>query len=188
VWYRSRKACGGRWIPCSQWRVPEISEIPFRSTVYSIRQRELRFKAAVNEIAAALHAATGPEQQLELLLVDWGFQLPTASAILTVLLPDQFTIYDIRLCDSLHTFHRLGGLKWSHEVWEEYQRFIVAVRHSAPRGLSLRDCDRWLWGRNKRDALLKELAEPGGQRAPRGGTNVRATRSQIGQSSTRVKP
>jgi hypothetical protein len=115
----------------------------------------------VNEIAADLHAATGPEQQLGLLLIKWGFRLPTASAILAVLYPDMFTIYDVRVCKTLSAFHQLGGMKWSPKAWGEYQRFIVAVRDAAPQGLSLRDCDRWLWGRDKREALLKELAEPG---------------------------
>jgi hypothetical protein len=35
------------------------------------------FEAAVKQIAAGLHAATGPEQRLELLLTTWGFRLPT---------------------------------------------------------------------------------------------------------------
>jgi hypothetical protein len=75
--------------------------------------------------------------------------------------PDTFTIYDIRVCDMLRAFHQLGDMKWSHKAWQEYQRFVVAVQAAAPQGLSLRDCDRWLWGQNKRQALLNELAEPG---------------------------
>jgi hypothetical protein len=119
------------------------------------------FDAAVTKIAADLHTATGPEQQLELLLINWGFRLPTASAILAVLYPDTFTVYDIRVCNALQAFHQLGTMKWSPKAWGEYQRFIVAVRAAAPGGLSLRDCDRWLWGRDKHVALLKELATPG---------------------------
>jgi hypothetical protein len=71
------------------------------------------FNAAVNDIAADLYAASGPEQQLGLLLTKWGFRLPTASAILTVLYPNIFTIYDIRVCNALHAFHQLGAMKWS---------------------------------------------------------------------------
>jgi hypothetical protein len=119
------------------------------------------FKAAVSEIAADLHGATGPEQRLGLLLTKWGFRLPTASAILTVLFPDVFTIYDIRVCNALDAFHKLGGMTWSPKAWEEYQRFICAVRDAAPQGLSLRDCDRWLWGQDKRGTLRNELIESG---------------------------
>ena len=81
-----------------------------------------------------------------MLLTNWGFLLPTASAILTVLYPDIFTVYDSRVCDTLRDFHNLGGRKWSSKTWGEYQRFISAVRHAAPQGLTLRDCDRWLSG------------------------------------------
>jgi len=118
------------------------------------------FNAAVVNIAAELRAATGPEQQLELLLTKWGFRLPTASAILTVLYPDTFTIYDIRVCNTLNAFRQLADARWSPTVWREYQRYTVAVRNAAPDGLSLRDCDRWLWGTDKRESLRKELAAP----------------------------
>lgn len=75
------------------------------------------FNAAANEIAAELHAAAGPEQRLGLLLTKWGFRLPTATAILTVLYPDIFTIYDIRVCNALHAFHGLDR-KWSPTLGE----------------------------------------------------------------------
>jgi hypothetical protein len=119
------------------------------------------FNAAVKEIAADLHAAPVPEQQLGLLLTKWGFRIPTASAILTVLYPDKFTIYDIRVCNALHDFHGLVNMRWSPAAWREYQRFTAAVRDAAPQGLCLRDCDRWLWGQDKRESLCKELVESG---------------------------
>jgi len=117
------------------------------------------FGAAAREIAADLKLADEPEQQLGILLTRWGFRLPTASAILAVLYPEVFTIYDIRVCNALQKFHHLGNIKWSHEAWTEYQRFVVAVRATAPQDLSLRDCDRWLWGRDKEATLLKELTD-----------------------------
>jgi hypothetical protein len=61
------------------------------------------------------------------LLTKWGFRLPTASAILAVLYPDKFTVYDIRVCDVLGDFRALGDRTWSAETWREYQRFVDAV-------------------------------------------------------------
>ncbi len=132
---------------------------PRARTRHGIRlaERAGNFDAAAKEIAADLQAAIGPEQQLGLLLTKWGFRLPTASAILTVLYPDIFTVYDVRVCNALHDFHQLGGRQWSPMVWREYQRFVGAVRAAAPEGLSLRDCDRWLWGKDKQAALRSEL-------------------------------
>jgi hypothetical protein len=120
------------------------------------------FNEAVNRIASNLKDAPDPEQRLKFLLTTWGFRLPTATAILAVLYPDTCTVYDIRVCNSLGDFHRLANReRWSSKVWQDYRLFVDAVRHAAPIGLSLRDCDRWLWGQDKREAMLKELAEPG---------------------------
>ena len=69
-----------------------------------------------------------------------------ASAILTVLYPDLFTVCDVRVRNTLGDCQRLGSIKWSGQAWDEYQRFKNAMRGAAPRGLSLRDCDCWLWG------------------------------------------
>jgi hypothetical protein len=111
------------------------------------------FRAAAGMIAADLHTAAGPEQRLGLLLTKWGFRLPTATAILTVLYPDIFTIYDIRVCNALDAFHQLGDRNWSAEAWRDYQRYVGAVRDAAPQGLSLRECDRWLCGQDKQKTL-----------------------------------
>jgi hypothetical protein len=138
------------------WKAPR-ARTQHRSRLASIAGS---FNRAASAIAGELHAATAPEEKLGLLLTKWGFRLPTASAILTVLYPDMFTIYDVRVCNTLRAFHKLGSMKWSPKTWGEYQRFIGAVRDAAPQGLSLRDCDRWLWGRDKQKALLSELAEP----------------------------
>ena len=118
------------------------------------------FDAAVKNIAAALTAnANQPEEQLKLLLIEWEFRLPTATAILTVLYPDNFTVYDIRVCNALGKFHQLGNAKWSSEHWAQYQCFVKAVQAAPPPelGLCLRDCDRWLWGKDKRKTLQDEL-------------------------------
>ncbi len=116
------------------------------------------FDKAVSDIATDLHTAAEPDQRLGALMTKWEFLLPTASAILTVLYPDTFTIYDRRVCEALGAFDRLANMKWSVELWWEYQHFIDAVRAAAPSGLSLRDCDRWLWGRDKGKAMRAELS------------------------------
>ena len=114
----------------------------------------------MSEIAANLHNALEPDQRVGVLMTKpkWGFLLPTASAILTVLYPDSFSVYDRRVCKELRDFDGLANMNWSADLWREYQRFVVAVRSAAPSELSLRDCDRWLWGRDKREAMCVELA------------------------------
>ena len=130
-----------------------------------VRKRHLRrltqlaggFDKAVSEIATDLRTAVEPDRRLKVLMTKWAFRLPTASAILTVLYPDVFTVYDRRVCKVLGAFDRLANMKWSVELWREYRRFVDAVRTAAPSGFSLRDCDRWLWGQDKRQTMLLEL-------------------------------
>jgi hypothetical protein len=120
------------------------------------------FKRATKMLAVDLRRAPDPKQRLKLLMNDkkWSFRLPTASAILAVLCPEEFTVYDTRVCSTLGDFDRLSDRKWSTNLWKEYQRFMNAVRKKAPRRLrSFRDCDRWLWGTNKRTEMLAELRE-----------------------------
>jgi hypothetical protein len=130
------------------------------------------FAAAARAISVSIKEAAGPEQRLEILMRKWGFRLPTASAILSVLYPEEFTIFDWRVCDELHDFHQLGGLNWSVKTWPKYQQFVAAVRKTAVRDgarpdSSLRDCDRWLWGQNKQNAMLEEVASADKEAAAR---------------------
>jgi hypothetical protein len=102
------------------------------------------FNAAVGEIAADLHAAASPEQRLGVLLTKWGFRLPTASAILSILYPDIFTIYDIRVCNALclpparrHEVvaHSLGRVPTIHRRCA--RRYTSRVESARPRPLAL---------------------------------------------------
>jgi hypothetical protein len=121
------------------------------------------FAAAVKEVAASLHAAPAPGARLKLLMDKWQFLLPTASAILTVLYPEEFTIYDWRVCDELGGFHEIAKRRvFSDELWPvfwaDYQHFMKAVKAAAPGELSLRDADRYLWGRSVYRSINKELS------------------------------
>src|SRR5580658_5243436 len=59
------------------------------------------FEKAVHDIASELHQSNEHRHRLEVLMKQWGFLLPTSSAILTILYPDDFTVYDWRVCDEL---------------------------------------------------------------------------------------
>ena len=87
---------------------------------------------------------------------DWGFALPMASAILTVLWPEEFTVYDVRARGELNDFSTLGSVA-PHRVWPEYVRYREAVRQAVPGPLSLRDKDRTLFGRSMARQLVRDL-------------------------------
>jgi hypothetical protein len=116
------------------------------------------FLQAAQDLAGQIHGAEDDRTRLELQLSKpWSFALPTATAILTVLYPDRFTVYDIRVCDALRSFHSLAYRRWSEKTWLEYRRFVAVVRAAVPKQLNLRDADRWLWGKNKQQVLHREL-------------------------------
>jgi Protein of unknown function (DUF1348) len=80
-----------------------------------------------------------------------------ATAILTVLYPTEFSVYDVRVCKQLNDFKGLAGLQFSERLRQEFQRYLGAVHSAAPKGLSLRDKDRYLWGRSFYEGVLKDL-------------------------------
>ena len=80
-----------------------------------------------------------------------------ATAILTVLYPADFTVYDTRVCEQLAAFENLAHRKFSDELWADYRRFLEAVSAAVPGRISLRDKDRYLWGRSFHEQVVNDL-------------------------------
>ncbi|BCB35597.1 hypothetical protein [Bacillus cereus] len=103
-------------------------------------------------ITKKIFELSSSNEKLEYLMNHCGFRLPMATAILTVLYPQEFTVYDVRVCDTLHyqntDFHKLASRKYSISLWEDYLNFKNQVVDSTPKQLSLRDKDRYLWGKS----------------------------------------
>jgi hypothetical protein len=101
------------------------------------------------------------KQKMEFLMTEVGFRLPMASAILTVLYPYEFTVYDVRVCDMLElekeNFQKLKDKKFSDNLWNEYLRYKNCVVSSTPEHLSLREKDRYLWGKSFYSQLQTDL-------------------------------
>lgn len=112
---------------------------------------------AAEEFSRALFAAPTAEARLLVAMKDWGFYLPMVSAILSVLWPDEFTVYDIRVCDELKDFRLLGSAK-PERVWPDYERYRQAVQTAVPGQRLLRDKDRVLWGRSAARQLIQDIA------------------------------
>jgi hypothetical protein len=115
------------------------------------------FSTAAKRIAKVLSAESDNEKRLHFLLLECGLRLPMATAILTVLFPEEFTVYDIRVCGELGIadFSSLSREK----IWPKYQEYIAAVRAVAPPHFSLRDADRFLFGRSVRKDAVKDCAK-----------------------------
>ncbi len=125
----------------------------------STSREEPDLSKIVEALTAGLANQKDCKERLRCLLCSWGFRLPMASAILTVLYPEDFTVYDGRVCDVLDAFHNLTNLTNFESVWRGYMAFKRRVEEVAPQELSLRDKDRWLWGRSFYEQLKKDIAE-----------------------------
>src|SRR2546422_7668710 len=91
------------------------------------------------------------------MLEDWCFRLPMATAILTVLYPNEFTVYDTRVCAELRAFKNLGGVRPFDALRQGYEEFKGRVEEAAPDGLTLRDKDRYLWGKSLYQQLKADI-------------------------------
>lgn len=104
--------------------------------------------ATVEKLTKEIYAASTNERRLALLLKKWQFGLPMATAILTVLYPEDFSVYDYRVREQLH-------LKNITSVEKYFSAFLPAVKAMDYQG-SLRDKDKYMWGKSRYEDL-KEL-------------------------------
>lgn len=103
-----------------------------------------------------VHQTSNQDERLSILMGP-GIGLAMATAILTVLYPEVYTVYDQRACDALGGFWNIGKRTTPTRVWEGYEEFQEAVRKNTPAHLSLRDKDRWLWAKNWVEILEREI-------------------------------
>src|SRR5208337_4495232 len=98
---------------------------------------------AATQFTRALFEAQSHEERLLLSMREpWGFRLPMASAILTVLWPKEFTVYDIRVCNELARapkgdFSGLGNIS-PERIWSRYCEYCEAVKSAVPEVPELR--------------------------------------------------
>jgi len=111
----------------------------------------------VRDLTVSLHRAADDQARIRILVEQWRFQLPMASAILTVLWPARFTIYDVRVCEQLGQFHELAACSQFARLWEGYQAYIAAVHDAVPGARTLRQKDRFLWGASVASQLRADI-------------------------------
>lgn len=116
-------------------------------------------EAICRTLTASLYNAPNHKERLRLLMKDWKFALPMASAILTVCWPEDFTVYDRRVRERLVDFPELNNLTDFEEIWEGFNEYKAKVSEIAPAKLSLRDKDRYLWGKSTALQLEEDIRQ-----------------------------
>lgn len=97
------------------------------------------------------------ETRLKLLMDSWGFGLPMATAILSILYPENFTVYDVRVCGQLQRFDDLKNKTNFGRIWRTYCEYRDAVNNAVPGSMSLRNKDRFLWARSAALQLERDI-------------------------------
>lgn len=114
---------------------------------------------AARKLTSLLYEAKSDEERLAILMSCYGFLLPMASSILSVFWPERFTVYDIRVCEELRDFDWVGNLSKQSKVWDGYLKYRTAVIEATPTELTLRDKDRYLWGRSAASQLKTDILD-----------------------------
>jgi hypothetical protein len=104
---------------------------------------------AVMNISNDIYKANTNKEKLEIMVKKWKFGLPMATAILTALYPEDFTVYDYRVRKQL-------GLDNIYSVDKYFSEFLPKVKeHSVSLGENLRNTDKELWGKSFYEDLQK---------------------------------
>ena len=131
-----------------------------KSTVAkSLLKHEQDLDSAVKILTSAIHGEKEPKRRLEIIMDKnkWKFRLPMATAVLTVLYPEEFTIYDVRVCESLNAFKDLQNKTRFEDIWSGYEEFVKRVKSEASEQTALRNKDRFLWGKSFASQLEKDI-------------------------------
>jgi len=123
----------------------------------AIKRKLLKFNSdlrkAVKNLSSEIFNEKSNDKKLEILLNNWKFQLPVASAILTILYPDDFSVYDIRVRNELGIKDFCGS---KDQIEKYFSEFLPRV-DSLKRIKKLRDKDRYLWAKSFYKDLEKFL-------------------------------
>ena len=120
---------------------------------YKVSKSGANLEQSVKKLTNEIFKAPDNKEKLKILLDGWGFNLPMATAILTVLYPKDFTVYDIRARKELG-IEDFAGRK--NQIEKYFLEFLPMVKEKV-KGENLRDKDRYLWGKSFYEDLINFL-------------------------------
>ncbi len=100
------------------------------------------------------------KERLKILIEEYKFRLPTASAILSIFYPNDLCIYDVRVCEALlGDYDKLYNVTNFEKLWAGYENYIKAVRAiDTDIDISnLIEKDQYLWGKSFYHQLEKDI-------------------------------
>jgi hypothetical protein len=123
---------------------------------------------AINEAVKDARNAEHSVDALKNLDLIPGIGLATATAILTICYPEEFTIIDWRVLETLDLFPsriaQTAGREHNTEVWtanDYIADYLPCIKKQADLwGCTLREADRALWGLSVKEGIDKMIEDP----------------------------
>ena len=143
-----------------RWKAPGLGAEPIR---LGLKRQNSSLDVAVRDLTERISRASTKEDRLAILLEQDGFQLAMASAVLTILYPDDFSVYDWRVRSQLK-HPRISGRIFPdityapNRIRRYFDEYVKQVKDSEPK-LLLRDCDRALWAKSWLESLHKLISK-----------------------------
>jgi hypothetical protein len=141
------------------WKANRTKSIIAKKLLEKDGNRRKDLDAIVGDMTKSLAETDLEKEKMRILIEKWGFRLSIASAILSVLWPDKFTVYDVKVCEQLGGDYKSIQDKTRFEdLWNRYNRYVEAVQNMVPEVAILRDKDRILWAKSFENQLTKDIA------------------------------
>ena len=109
------------------------------------------------QLTECLFHSKSHKDRLKVLIENYRFRLPMSSAILSIFYPNDFSVYDIRVCETLPQFSNLVNTINFENIWDGYSNYIQAIKNFIPSELNLVDKDHLLWGKSFYNQLQKDI-------------------------------
>lgn len=114
---------------------------------------------SVKQLTQKIFNEKNNSKKLQILLDNnKGFKVSMASAILTVLYPEDFTIYDYRVWNQVKNTMDQKEISNKKDVINLYWKFVKLVKEHT-NNFTLRDGDRNLWGKSWHYDLQKFISD-----------------------------
>ncbi|MCA9380915.1 hypothetical protein KC678_01485 [Candidatus Dojkabacteria bacterium] len=124
-------------------------------------ENETNLNLGIKKLTSTIYETVNNKDKLAVLMNDYGFYLPIASAILSVLYKDEFSVYDIRVCNMLEKkyktkkYHRIKN--WTFEkLWKGYEEYLQKTLELSGKS-SFREADKYLWSKSFYEQLIKDM-------------------------------
>jgi hypothetical protein len=141
------------------WKANRAKSIIAKKLLERDGNRRKDLDAIVGDMTKSLADTDTEKEKMRILIEKWEFRLPMASAILSVLWPDKFTVFDVRACEQLGgDYKTIPDKAHFEDLWNGYNRYIEAVKNTVPEVAILRDKDRILWAKSFEKQLNKDIA------------------------------